>query len=56
MQQLDQEGHRRVITLLKKIEAPTILLVGQKESFETDHAAQVHTVRKKDGCAVITCC
>ncbi len=56
MQQLDQEGKRRVMTLLKGLEAPTVLMVGQKESFETDHAAQIHTVRKKDGCAVISCC
>ncbi len=53
LQQLDGEGKARVVKLLKELPKSSVLVVGQADSFVTQHAACVHVVKKQHGRASV---
>ena len=53
LQQLDGEGKGRVVKVLKELPKSSVLVVGQADSFVTQHAACVHVVKKQHGRAFV---
>ena len=54
LQQLDGEGKARVVKVLKELPNSTVLVVGQADSFVTQHAAGVHVVTKQNGSSSVS--